>query len=516
MRRILSIATLAGGSAFCFAAPARAATVAIGESGEFRIDGEPFLPIMQWLQSSSRIAYQKDLGINTFVGNGGDNTSAEYLAECQAQGVWCVMDPSDMSVSADPALLGWIFGDEPDLDSNAVEPEEIRSQYESIKASDPSHVTLLTLTSGFYSQMDPPDWMSGDRSRYYDYATASDAVGFDLYPVYGWCRPDWLYYVGASQEELVTEYAPSRATYQWIECARTSSQWCDLDEREQDDGPTPAELRNEVWQAIVHGAKAIGYFTHSWECPDYTQFCLSAEQEAELERTNAQLTALTVPILSAPYEKTVTVAPSSTARIDWTTRRVDDKVTLIAANLETSAVEVSFHAPGLVVDAEISVHDEDRTLSPAGESFTDSFGPLAVHIYDITVSTVVGAGGEGNASTGGAPAAGGSSANTAATQAGGSAGSGGGTTAGSADSGAIDEPSSTGGARNAATGGTPSHVDDTSAGPAGAMGHATNAADGSDDGGCACTAPAGRVGRTRASLLAVLMLCVVRRRRRLD
>ena len=38
---------------------AEAATVTIGDNQEILVDGEPFLPIMQWLQSSSRIEYQK-------------------------------------------------------------------------------------------------------------------------------------------------------------------------------------------------------------------------------------------------------------------------------------------------------------------------------------------------------------------------------------------------------------------------------------------------------------------------
>jgi hypothetical protein len=484
MGRLVRMALLLAGSALLFLPTARAATVTVGPRGEFRVDGEPFFPIMQWLQSSSRIAYQKELGINTFVGNGGDNASAEYLDECRAQGVWCVMDPADLSVADDPSLFGWIFGDEPDLDGNAVEPSEIRTQYNDIHEADPNHPTLLTLTSGFFSQMDPPDWMNGDRSRYSDYAKASDAVGFDLYPVYGWCRPDWLYYVGASQEELVQEYAPDRAAYQWIECVRTSSQWCDLDQRAPDDGPTPAEVRNEVWQAVVHGAKAIGYFTHSWECPDYTQFCLSAEQESELERTNAELTALTVPILSAPYERTVRVTPSSTARIDWTTRRVDSQVTLIVVNVETSAVEVSFEVPGLVAGSDVSVHDEDRALRPVGEKFTDSFDPLAVHIYDIEVAAGAGAGGAGNDSTGGAR-----------------------TTAGAG--GATND--STGGVHTTATGGSSADDDQTRGGAAGAVDAAENRSGGSDDGACGCSTPAGRAGRA-AGLFAALVLCALRRR----
>jgi len=408
MRRILgslavALSCVAAGVVLLSTTPAHAATVTVGANREILVDGQPFLPIMQWLQSSSRIAYQKGLGINTFVGNGGGDTSAEYLAECQAQGVWCVMDPGDMSVSGHGSLLGWIFGDEPDLDSNQTEPATLLTQYQTIKAADPSHITFMTLTSGFFSEMDPPTWMNGDRSRYLEYPNATDAVGFDLYPLYGWCQPDWLYRVGASHEELASTYAPTRATYQWIECVRTSSQWCDLSERLPDDGPYPEEVRNEVWQAIAHGATAIGYFTHSWECPDYTQFCLSPAQETELTRTNGQLTALTVPILSPRYEQTVTVTPATTARVDSTAKRVGAEVYLFAVNVERSAVDVTFTVPGLLAGSSVEVYDEARTLTSTGEAFTDTFESLGVHIYVVQV----GAGPEPDGGTGGSGAAGG-------------------------------------------------------------------------------------------------------------
>ena len=396
---------------------AHAATVTIGDHQEILVDGEPFLPIMQWLQSASRIEHQKDLGINTFVGNGGQNSSQEYLDECAAQGVWGVMAPGDMSVASHGSLLGWIFGDEPDLESNQVEPADVLAEYQTIKATDPNHVTFLTVTARFYSEFDPPPWMNGSRDRYYDYAQATDVIGFDLYPIYGWCRPDWLYRVGASHEELVSIYAPAMPTYQWIECARTSSQWCELDERGEDDGPYPEEVRNEVWQAIAHGATAIGYFTHSWECPGYTQFCLTAEQESELIRTNGQLTALTEQILSPPYTEQVTVTTSPEAQVDWIAKSYQGQLYLFAVNVARATTEATFTVSGMVPDTEVVVVDESRTVQAAGESFTDSFDELGVHIYAIELANEIGEGGGGagaGSSSSGTGGTGGSSSGAAA------------------------------------------------------------------------------------------------------
>jgi len=366
---------------------ASAAEVTVGPGGEILVDGAPFFPIMTWLQSSSRIEEEKPLGINTWVGNGGGGSSAEYLGVCEANGVWCVMDPGDMSVSAHPSLLGWIFGDEPDLESNAVEPSEILDQYNAIKAADPHHLTFLTLTAGFFSEMSIPDWMGGSRDRYYDYCQATDVVGFDIYPIYGWCQTGWIHYVADSQEELAGTYAPSKPTYQWIEAVRTSSQWCELDERGEDDGPYAYEIRNEVWQSIVHGAKAVGYFTHSWECPDYTQICLSAEQETELTRTNAQITALTDAILGPDGSSGVTMNAPDGGRIDWMARRRGAELVLFAVSLERSAQGVSFGVAGMTPGSSVEVFEEGRSIAASGTSFEDGFEELGVHIYIVALES---------------------------------------------------------------------------------------------------------------------------------
>ncbi|MBI5509739.1 MAG: hypothetical protein HY903_13375 [Deltaproteobacteria bacterium] len=364
----------------------RAAVVTLGAEHEIRVDGQPFLPIMQWAQCPSQIAHQATLGINTFVGNGcaGSATSLEYLDACAANGVWGVLGNGDLSVKNHGSLLGWIFGDEPDLDGNEVEPATLKTQYDALRAQDPNHPAFTTLTAGFYSEGSLPAWMGGSRSRYDDYPKATDVIGFDIYPVYGWCQPSWLYKVGAAQSELIG-YAPTNGTYQWIEAAKTSSKWCNLAARLPDDGPYPEEIRNEVFQVLANGATAIGYFTHSWECPGttYKQFCLSAAQESELARTNAQLTALARPILSPRYTGAVTTSVSGGGRLDTIARSYDGAIYLIAVSIERAAKTATFTVGGVPSGTTVTVYDEGRTLTTAGESFTDAFAALAVHIYVI-------------------------------------------------------------------------------------------------------------------------------------
>jgi MYXO-CTERM domain-containing protein len=178
-------------------------------------------------------------------------------------------------------------------------------------------------------------------------------------------------------------------------------------EREPDDGPYPDEVRNEVWQAIANGATAVGYFTHSWECPGYTQFCLTAEQEAELIRTNGQLTALSAQILSPRYGEQVTVTASGQARVDWIAKVHDGRVYLFAVNVERDATSVSFDVVGMAPDSHVEVVDEARSLQAAGESFEDDFDALQVHIYAFDLAPPPGEGGGGSGAGGGGGATGG-------------------------------------------------------------------------------------------------------------
>jgi hypothetical protein len=374
------------------------ATVTIGTNKEVLIDGKPFFPIVTWLQNASLIAMEKSYGFNTFVGQGDNSTALAYCNEAQKQGVYAVPlwnGYEVASVKTHAALLGWVFGDEPDLQSNKVPPSFIRLQYDSIKAADPDHITFLTVTSGFYGGDGLPAWMNGSDSMYYSYPKYTDLIGFDYYPVYGWCRPDWIYKVGGGQDELVNKYCKeTRSTYQWIECVKTSSQWCDLSSRGDNDGPYDYEINDEVWLAIVKGANGIGYFTHSWECPGYTQCCLSDVQIALLKKINARISALTNVLCAVDSKVAITVQSNDPkGSIVFRAKEYEGSLYLIAVDVigiagALDTQQVTLTVPGL--QGSVQAYDENRTITPAGTAFSDRFIKTdPVHIYVMTTSASV-------------------------------------------------------------------------------------------------------------------------------
>src|SRR5205085_9108336 len=95
------------------------------------------------------------------------------------------------------------------------------------------------------------------RGMYPGLVAKTDMVGFDLYPLQNWCRPEALPAVYDAQRELVA-LAAGKPTFQWIE---TGHMDCP-------DTPalavTPQTLRAESWLAIAGGARGLGFFPVGW------------------------------------------------------------------------------------------------------------------------------------------------------------------------------------------------------------------------------------------------------------
>lgn len=99
-------------------APGRAADVRIGPRRALLVQDKPFFPLFMWLQPVRLIEFHKGLGINTLMGEGASGESArEFLDALRAAGMWGVISLSEenLALKDHPALLTWMYGDEPDL-----------------------------------------------------------------------------------------------------------------------------------------------------------------------------------------------------------------------------------------------------------------------------------------------------------------------------------------------------------------------------------------------------------------
>lgn len=162
----------------------------------------------------------------------------------------------------------------------------------------------------------------------------------------------------------------------------------------EDDYPTiePAQLTAAVWSSIIHGARGIVYFNHSFGGPCVSQHalrepCYAAVRDA-VARVNARIQAL-APVLNAPFADGVTTV---TADVDTATKWYDGHFYVLAGAAGVRPDEEVRFAMPCVGNATATVLDENRTLPVRAGVFTDRFAdPNAVHLYRIEGGSSCGA-----------------------------------------------------------------------------------------------------------------------------
>lgn len=262
-------------------------------------------------------------------------------------------------------------------------PEETLESYQRIKKHDPSRPVFMTCTGYFHPHFSK--WSESRRKKLYPaYIRSTDVIGYDIYPIYGWNKPEWIYLVHDATE-LLTEMAGPRPVYAWIETSRGGQYTGSLENQKRVE---PRHIRAEVWMAICGGATGIGYFTHIWK-PSYKQFGVPEENQEALAEINAQITRLAPAILSEELDRTTGITGTD-AKVDALFRRHEDHVYVFAVNYDERQVEASplFEIAGLKKGTAVTVVDEDRTVEAAAGGFTDTFAPLGVHIYRLPVESL--------------------------------------------------------------------------------------------------------------------------------
>jgi hypothetical protein len=146
---------------------------------------------------------------------------------------------------------------------------------------------------------------------------------------------------------------------------------------------TPAEVRGAVWSSLIHGARGIIYFNHSFGGGCQSQHvlrepCYAATRET-VTRLNHQIARL-APVLNAPFADGVTTVAGA---VDTMTRLYDGRLYIVAGSAQPGPQAAAFRL-SCVDDATVTVLDEDRTVELTSGSFTDEFADgNAVHVYRI-------------------------------------------------------------------------------------------------------------------------------------
>jgi hypothetical protein len=315
--------------------------------GRLVVDGKPFFPIMSWGECTDGFETSLPVGTNLYAGNrcGGLGAQLPALGDralsAAVQGE-PVPDPG--------SVIGVFYPDEPDGQGLTAK---------TMATIDPkAGVRFLTLTNHFYSGAAP---LAQGRGVYPGLVAKADMIGFDLYPLQSWCRPDRLVDVYHSQRELV-DLAQGKPTFQWIEAAGMTC---------PHDGPTavtPQTVWAESWLAIAGGAKGLGFFPPAAWTGDV------GEAIAEVTERVQQLG----PALTSPETEARVEPADSLVRVG--ARKGGGKLTVAAVNAGYEPAEATITVPGLAGRA-LSVVDTGRRIEPDGDTFVERFPPLGARVY---------------------------------------------------------------------------------------------------------------------------------------
>jgi hypothetical protein len=325
------------------------------------VAGKPFFPVMLIEQCNTRaLAAVRRLGINLVL-NGGCTGLPGLRQLAAIDGDAYAALPIGRARVRGRALAGWTYPDEPE--GNGWSSARLRKTFAYRRGSADGLLSFITTGGGFFSR--PYARPNPPRAEYRALARVADVAGFDLYPL-GHCSKD-LVAVYDAQREFV-RLAGGSPTFQWIETGPVRPTYCGGFRMK------PQELRAEVFLAIAGGARGIGYFTHTWT-PKHRAFDVDGAIERELRRTNATLEALTPALLGKTRE-----SDADSHAIKLVARRAGNHTYVLAVNSLRQHVRAQLHVPS-VATGRIGVFGERRSLTVGHDRFSDTFAPLAVHVY---------------------------------------------------------------------------------------------------------------------------------------
>jgi Beta-galactosidase len=356
-------------------------------ASEPKVNGFPtnpdFFPIGIWLQSPSRAANYKAIGINTFVGLH-EGPTEKQLAELAQHDMFAVARQNDIGLKSlnRHVIKAWMQDDEPDnaqplllgLHGTCIPAKEVVRRTQKIKTRDPTRPVMINFGQGVVNEF----WRgrgrcNGDQS-YYDLAIqGADIVSYDIYPVASRTPQvkGKLEYVARGVTNLVKRAADGQSVWMVLETTA-------LDPARR---PIPAQVRAEVWMALIHGATGIVYFVHEFQ-PTFREDAIFRYPDIveEITKTNQMIKSL-APVLKGPSIHGA-VSVSSTTPIATMVKGFENTTYVFAVAMQDSPTRVRITVRDRQ-DARVRVLGEDRSVIITQGAFEDQFEGYGVHLYQI-------------------------------------------------------------------------------------------------------------------------------------
>jgi hypothetical protein len=343
-----------------------------------------FFPIGVWLQSPAKAPEYKAIGINTFV-DLWDGPTEKDLADLAKYGMYLVSTQNDVALSSPnrAVIKGWLHDDEPDnrqpigfgLYGNCIPAREIERRTREMRARDSTRPVVINFGQGIANEHWRGLGPCTNLRNYYSIATRDvDILSFDIYPVASRTPQvkGKLEYVARGVTRLRNLAVDGQKVWAILETTA-------LDPRHR---VMPAQLRAEIWMAIIHGASGIVYFVH--------EFAPAARSDAifrypdivrEVAAQNKLIRSMAA-VLNGPNVDGVTV--QSDVPIATLVKRDHDTAYVFAVSMENRASQPRFELKGLD-GARVMDLVQGRSIPIAQSGFQDSFEGYGVHIYKLSL-----------------------------------------------------------------------------------------------------------------------------------
>jgi len=355
-------------------------------------DDSTYFPIAVWLQEPSNAGEYLETGVNLYVGLWKGPTE-EQLSKLKtfAMPVICEQNEVGLTSQNKDLIVGWLQQpDEPDnAQSNGqggydpcVPPDTMTARYNAIRAADSTRPVMINLGQGS-AWFDYPGrgTCTGAAYMYREYMKAANLVTFDIYPVtskYETVQGN-LWYVPQGVDNLRVFSEDKKPIWAWIETTEINS---------ETHKPTPEQTRTEVWMALIHGARGIGYFCHRWIPRFHDHAWLDdPEMKAMITATNQQITEL-APVLNSPtLDSVVTrnLAQPSGIGVDLMVKHFQDTLYIFAVGMEDFGANTATFTINYTdgITSPVIVMGEGREIALTNNTFEDTFDGYKLHQYKI-------------------------------------------------------------------------------------------------------------------------------------
>jgi len=347
-----------------------------------------FFPIAVWFEavnSAAEAQTDRAAGLNTYV----MLTANSDLGAVRSAGLHAIVAGGTSNPGSE--TMGWLLSDEIDMTAGPVQGAQ---QQQQILASLPADARLRYANYGkgvLFWETDAEaarfvntyqDLTSADGYWYTDLNICSQYEGGALLAqktralTSSECHRAANY--GAAVERMRSLVSPkgSKPIWAFVELGHPASEsgWPTI---------TPAQARAAVWSSIIHGARGVIYFNHSFggACPSQHILrdpCYSSMRQT-ITAVNAQIAQL-APVLNSP---SLVDLVGTSGKVDVLVKSRGGRLFVIAGSTATAAQTVSFNA-ACVGNQTVTVEGEGRTLNAVGGVFSDQFSAeTAVHIYSM-------------------------------------------------------------------------------------------------------------------------------------